>query len=64
MSCGHGGLIQDAIKKGGLVMGRKLIIMLLVGVILTLLIPVTTRFYSLEQAFTSDNLVRMNSLAH
>lgn len=45
-------------------MGRKLIIMLLLGVILTLLIPVTTHFYSLEQAFTPDNLVRINSLVH
>ncbi len=45
-------------------MGRKLMIMLLVVMILTLLIPVTTHFYSLEQAFTADNLVRMNSLVH
>lgn len=45
-------------------MGRKLIIMLLVGVILTLLIPVTTHFYSSEQAFTVGNLVGMNLLVH
>jgi len=56
--------VQTESLKGGLNMGRKLIIMLLLGVILTLLIPVTTYFYSLEQAFTPDNLVRINSLVH
>jgi len=45
-------------------LGRRLIIMLLIGVILTLLIPLTTHYYALEQAFTPDNLIRMNSLVH
>ncbi|HHV16052.1 MAG TPA: hypothetical protein GXX58_05700, partial [Gelria sp.] len=43
-------------------MGRRLLIILLIGVILTLLIPVTSKYYSLEQAFTPDNLIRVNSL--
>ncbi|MDD2373695.1 MAG: hypothetical protein WC109_06800 [Syntrophomonadaceae bacterium] len=45
-------------------MGRRLLIIMLIAVILTLLIPVTSRYYSLEQAFTSDNLIRMNSFVH
>jgi hypothetical protein len=45
-------------------LGRRLLIILLIGAILALLIPVTGSFYSLEQAFTPDNLIRMNSLAH
>lgn len=45
-------------------MGRRLLIILLIGIILTLLIPVTNRYYSLEQAFTPDNLVRINLLTH
>ncbi len=51
-------------KKGDSGMGRRLLIILLIGVILTLLIPVTSKYYSLEQAFTPDNLIRVNSLAH
>lgn len=45
-------------------MGRRLFIILLIGVILTLLIPITSRYYSLEQAFTPDNLIRVNSFVH
>jgi hypothetical protein len=45
-------------------MGRRLLIILLIGAVLALLIPMTDKFYSLEQAFTPDNLIRMNSFVH
>jgi hypothetical protein len=44
--------------------GRKLLVIILTGVILALLIPVTTHYYSLEQAFTPDNLIKINYLSH
>jgi len=41
-------------------MGRNLLVVLLVAVILALMIPVTTRYCNSEQAFTSDNLIRID----
>ncbi len=40
-------------------MGRNLLPVVLVAIIFTLLIPITNYFYAHEQAFTPDNLVKL-----
>lgn len=41
-------------------MQKSLLIVLLAAVILALLVPLTSDWYSLERAFTPNNLVRIN----
>ncbi len=41
-------------------MQRNLVIIILMAVILTLLVPLTTDFFSIERAFTYDNLIQVN----
>ncbi len=41
-------------------MPRNLVIIILMAVILTLLVPLTTDFFSIERAFTHDNLIQIN----
>ncbi len=40
-------------------MGRNLLLVVLVAIIFTLLIPITSQYYANEQAFTPDNLVKL-----
>jgi len=40
-------------------MGRSLLLVVLVAIIFTLLVPVTGQFCANEQAFTPDNLVKV-----
>ena len=40
-------------------MGRSLLLVVLVAIIFTLLVPVTGKFYDNQQAFTPDNLVKV-----
>lgn len=44
-------------------MNHNLLVMVLIGVILTLLLPLTESFHSNEPAFTADNLVRIDLIA-
>lgn len=41
-------------------MVRNLLLVILVAIIFSLLLPVTARFYATEQAFTPDNLVKVD----
>ena len=41
-------------------MERNMVIVFLLLIILTLLVPVTARYYEFEQAFTPNNLVHVN----
>ncbi|SHG58938.1 hypothetical protein SAMN02745221_00555 [Thermosyntropha lipolytica DSM 11003] len=44
-------------------MYKNLIVIILMAVILALLIPLTADIFSIEKAFTPDNLVRMDIVA-
>lgn len=41
-------------------MYRNLLMIILIAIILVLLIPLTADIFSIEKAFTPDNLVRMD----
>lgn len=41
-------------------MNKNMIIIVLIGVILALLLPLTGTTFSTEQAFTPDNLIQVN----
>lgn len=43
-------------------MERNLLVIVLVAVILALLLPLTTPYFTNEPAFTADNLIRINSI--
>ncbi len=41
-------------------MGKNIFLIVLFVIILTLLIPITSSYYHSEEAFTPDNLIRLN----
>ncbi len=43
-------------------MRNNILVIVLVAMILFLLVPITGWYYDTEQAFTPDNLVRINSV--
>lgn len=47
-------------KQGGFGMSKNLVTVILMAIILTLLVPLTTDWFSIERAFTNDNLIRVN----
>lgn len=44
-------------------MNKNLLVVLLIGIILALLLPLTEQYSASELAFTYDNLVKINLIA-
>ncbi|MEN6350674.1 MAG: hypothetical protein ABFD08_14930 [Syntrophomonas sp.] len=44
-------------------MKSNIIIIMLIAAVLTLMVPLLNQFYNTEQAFTPDNLIKMEAIS-